>query len=641
MPKTEEPKEKRDLVFLWINEGDDGVFKDQNVNFGSEKIFNVERVGKELVLMAETNAEYITDFYTLGKDSIANITAFVGMNGSGKTRMCRILANLVSGVTTEADWIVVVRVTHGSAKPKFEAFSSIKNGASVRLESQRSDLLLKEGVEHVDLVSRKAIYYSPVVDFSNMGASGSKHWYEDISSNYLLRDDWSKRQASFAHANDIEPADLARSRDLEMHLALLDNAVGREVLSTIPGFHDGIPKYLISTILSKSSDLIESGPVKELMQLAREEEEMLKQRVRGNESPSLLESQFYQEMFPIHFGRSLLRNFLFHVNNGTSSGGFGAFTIGVSKGSAFIDQLIRFFRAQSFISSANIIRAIKTSVSARHQTEFIFPAKGFYSYAVPSAVLKELFKLHQEILGELFSKNKLIENYSERQGFLTFDYLWSLSSGEKAYLDLYARLFSVREKFITSLQQGKKWPDQLYVILDEADLGFHPAWQQNLVKQMVMALPRMFTEVIGGPMPRIHVIIATHSPVTLSDIPHYCVVPFVTQEQVDAKVFMPEWTFGANIHELYRSSFFLSKHFMGEFAHDKIQAVLDDLNKEGDVGSQRAVEMKSIIDLIGEPVIRSQLRRKYDSRFPKGLTVAEQLRFHEEEVKRLNAQLKG
>jgi hypothetical protein len=106
---------------------------------------------------------------------------------------------------------------------------------------------------------------------------------------------------------------------------------------------------------------------------------------------------------------------------------------------------------------------------------------------------------------------------------------------------------------------------------------------------------------------------ATHSPIILSDIPKEHVVVLndsgstVTPSDLDIQ------TFGANIHSLYRNSFFLSNHMVGDFAYDKMDEVVNflvDTNSPLD----DAPRMKAVIDLIGEPVIRTKLTAMYNSK---------------------------
>ena len=66
-------------------------------------------------------------------------------------------------------------------------------------------------------------------------------------------------------------------------------------------------------------------------------------------------------------------------------------------------------------------------------------------------------------------------------------------------------------------------------------------------------------------------------------------------------------TFGANIHSLLADSFFMKEGVMGDFAKQKINKLIDDLIGNTPLSSYRKEEIKKIIPLIGEPIIRKKL----------------------------------
>jgi hypothetical protein len=225
-------------------------------------------------------------------------------------------------------------------------------------------------------------------------------------------------------------------------------------------------------------------------------------------------------------------------------------------------------------------------------------------------------------------------------------------------MDLWSSLYRARE----ILEQRKEarqvvrkegwWPDTVYLILDEGDLGFHPEWQQKYVRSLIRASPWFFAqssknmgrELTSLLRTRVHIIIATHSPISLSDVPRSHAVFLqrrksgtMTERWVAERADVGlENTFGANIHNLYRSSFFLTEHMLGAFAHDTIQEVIDDLNRK-DVNPERAHMMRRVIDQIGEPVIRAKLAKMYEDKFGDGLTDEERERFYEEELRKIRS----
>ena len=76
-----------------------------------------------------------------------------------------------------------------------------------------------------------------------------------------------------------------------------------------------------------------------------------------------------------------------------------------------------------------------------------------------------------------------------------------------------------------------------------------------------------------------------------------------------------ENTFGANIHTLYADAFFMKDKggAMGEFAKGIIKQVITELNHEM---PENPTYLKSIIDLVGEPLIQNQLLELFYKKFP-------------------------
>lgn len=74
-------------------------------------------------------------------------------------------------------------------------------------------------------------------------------------------------------------------------------------------------------------------------------------------------------------------------------------------------------------------------------------------------------------------------------------------------------------------------------------------------------------------------------------------------------------TFGANIHSLYADAFFLRDKggAMGEFAKRTIKEVIHELNKKA---PENAKYLKTIIDIVGEPLIKNQLLDMFLDKFP-------------------------
>lgn len=154
------------------------------------------------------------------------------------------------------------------------------------------------------------------------------------------------------------------------------------------------------------------------------------------------------------------------------------------------------------------------------------------------------------------------------------------------------------------------------------EICFHPEYQRTFLKLLIDTLDRIELNKTA----HIHVIIATHSPFILSDIPSGNVLKIK-----DGRVCEKEETFGANIHTLLNSEFFL-EYSIGDIAREKIQSLFcrarkggkeldnDDLkaldyicNHIGDEYLKKQAN-KALYDILGHDELQSRLRKLDEER---------------------------
>jgi len=200
----------------------------------------------------------------------------------------------------------------------------------------------------------------------------------------------------------------------------------------------------------------------------------------------------------------------------------------------------------------------------------------------------------------------------------------NMSDGEATFLSLFARLWeALKADHIPAI-----------ILLDEFELGLHPQWQKEAIGRLIK-----FFELIN--INKHHLILTSHSPFLVSDLPRENVIFLNTEKDEKGKPWCKvcephgmERTFGANIHSLYRSSFFMDG-LMGKFAEGKINDVIKDLRENGEIIEGRKKEIHYIIDMVGEPIIRNQLRKMYNEKFHKYDSLDERIAKLENEIAEL------
>lgn len=192
---------------------------------------------------------------------------------------------------------------------------------------------------------------------------------------------------------------------------------------------------------------------------------------------------------------------------------------------------------------------------------------------------------------------------------------FGISSGERALYTLIARLMGIifrnqgeiHHATINKINHDNKFDGKtIIILLDEPDLQLHPEWQQKFISIIINLLYVFFSRI------NFQIILTTHSPILLSDIPKTNVI-FIDKNsdgtsQVCNGISFKE-TFSANIHTLYNDSFFLNGVPIGEFAKQKIESI----HKRIDNG---CIDSDTLNDIyrIGEPIIRNILLQQYDTK---------------------------
>jgi len=194
-----------------------------------------------------------------------------------------------------------------------------------------------------------------------------------------------------------------------------------------------------------------------------------------------------------------------------------------------------------------------------------------------------------------------------------------LSYGEKQLLiQLHLIIYhSSKEKYITywhdlQTHETDDIPTKIHshlILLDEVELGLHPNWQKNIILYLIDILKIIKIN--------FQIIITSHSPFLLSDIPKQNIIFLDKDEKGNCKVIdglkEKKQTFGANIHTLLSDSFFMDDGLMGEFAKRKIDDLINYLN-DGKSTIKDNDQAQKLLNIIGEPIIKNQLQRMLDSK---------------------------
>ncbi|QOY51929.1 AAA family ATPase [Candidatus Sulfurimonas baltica] len=201
-----------------------------------------------------------------------------------------------------------------------------------------------------------------------------------------------------------------------------------------------------------------------------------------------------------------------------------------------------------------------------------------------------------------------------------------LSAGEKTIL-----FYLERIDFMLSQFKSKS----NIVLFDEIELYLHPNWQKRILKIILDFIQE--NELVEN----LHIIIASHSPFILSDLPKENVI-FLDKFDDETKKKYPKLKinglengncinvskyielnpFGANIHTLLSDGFFMKDGLMGEFAKEKINEIKEFYDKVKKSKNPQKTYLKkynenkkdfeNIQRIIGEPFLKTIMKNYLD-----------------------------
>ncbi|KFF01351.1 hypothetical protein IX39_12310 [Chryseobacterium formosense] len=200
---------------------------------------------------------------------------------------------------------------------------------------------------------------------------------------------------------------------------------------------------------------------------------------------------------------------------------------------------------------------------------------------------------------------------------------WSqLSSGLKAYLNLFSQLFDLSSKVTKPNNQN------ILICIDEGDLYLHPEWQKNFLNDLIWFLEQIFTNI------NIQLLLTSHSPFLISDLPKENVILLDKDCKPDRQLNQSS-SFGANIHQLYNKQFFLINGAIGEFARIKISNILSELKY---VNKTTLEKYEKLISMIGEPVLRIRLEEELQ-KYVKMIGREALIEWHKSQILQLNKEI--
>lgn len=526
------------------------------------------------VLTISHNKRYPRNFWG---DGVYSLAAIIGNNGAGKsTAMEFLLGTLLEGANRREVDGVLVYENDG----KLEIW-----GSNVKVKTK----LPHEFIREIPKIS--CFYYCghfmPYVNYNDMR-------FSELAGGYNASDGWLLLKDLQSYTNvDSMYMDKPLAWHLNVFVARNNSRICRmladkKVRDTFKSFI--LPKYILFGVNQSGYYALlakkRTGKVKQ---------EIPERRVVNADSKNrLLESFIYYDFLN-------LANEGFGLNSDEVLKALDVWQTNQSVN----DEVL--FRLKSFYENGNWSQELTAYLKSIYVIMTrVVTLCGFYDDNV-----SQLFYLHSEKDSNKLSI--LVHEVLNEWPFLTasyFDLYYSqelggetiLSSGEQNLLDLFSRLY---DALVISPSKFANVDSKRLVLLDEAEIGFHPDWQRKYIDLILQFLQ---TLVLVRPGEGFQVLISTHSPILLSDIPSCCVNYLERDSNGIVHVLEREdvkETFATNVFEQYRDSFFMRDGLIGEFARKKLIAVQDTIEEAGITD-----ETLKVIGMIGDVRIKEYLMQK-------------------------------
>lgn len=602
------------LVALWVE--DFMKIKNTGFNFGSRLTFSFDfdETKKDLRISAETTTDYFDLFQGSG---IANISGVIGTNGSGKTTLLKIL-NLLDANKPLMNRIVTIFENEDSTK--FEIYNYKNTDFTFGQKKNMVKITFPEDGEFSNAMKIKGniIVKEDKYPFENIDLIFYSNLYSDQNDNYLGTDKQLNRSVNYQTIKSIPPA------RLKQYLASFESKEERRVLFNEESYHP-LSLYHYDKLGRLINFLADVNP--ELALFFQDDirfpteitvwlNESLAQSTFKVSEESVGNFKKIRELYTFCFGHNInevnpkvrfkhdlicgLFFFSFYNDLFKRSEKYGT----IADIERFVNELVldksiyqnikKFMllqRSPSEKSEIDSVRIILEQLDASlEKIEVNFPDSQFGRGSFELTITRDLWGFLSKIL--------LITDYKD-ESILNIN-LNPFSAGEGAVLGQFSEYYEAF-KFLSK--------ENVLVSIDEGELYMHPAWQRKYVN----ALYLFFSYFAKSKNLNFQIIVTSHSPFLVSDIPKYNLVFMAKDENGLTEVRTSsdqKPTLGGNIFELFQDGFYM-KEFIGEFAFNKINEAINFLNDKESTFKDLS-EVESFTKLIGEDIIRSEIQRVID-----------------------------
>ncbi|MFJ7928990.1 AAA family ATPase [Peribacillus sp. NPDC096448] len=184
----------------------------------------------------------------------------------------------------------------------------------------------------------------------------------------------------------------------------------------------------------------------------------------------------------------------------------------------------------------------------------------------------------------------------------------NMSAGELELVNGFSNLYTAIQ-----ISMYNKEVNSVLLLLDEPDASFHPEW----ARRYIYNISKILNEVDYGRKLKYQILITTHSPFIVSDVPknHITCINIIEDNSGNLQRIVKKADFGlmSNFYDIIQNDFFITSP-IGEYARDIFDKIVQKINKWTEYDEQEIEQVNSIISSIGEEMIRVKLQQLLNER---------------------------
>ncbi|MDO6470240.1 AAA family ATPase [Maribacter sp. 1_MG-2023] len=594
------------------------------LNFGGKYIYKLEEDPKTINITRERNPKYLESFFDESK-TLLNVSAIVGSNGAGKTSL---MYEIVEAIDRNSGNQVIIFEDGETAI--FHNFMRINKKLAIPFSFKNIE---------VDI---NTIYYSPFLDFKP-ALSGVDLSFDNILSKDLESLSYLSPPSGFVLPKEvIKRANYRRIRNLKV------SELAKPIKEIFDFPDDNLHRITFTRYRIDADEyevFFDNTPndfrpfLKGLYKKIKTESYQIRNSKRDTDKDQFILQKNLMKNYILMDIFCLLIKLMEMENSYLKEGHFDKIDVYDEKlieannpfklYKIWFEDYYYSKGGQKNLPDKEILSLLDFLFNYIDNIEFDSNQRGsiYFDWSLKSIFLEtekvdELYELERKLISSL-SKYYAVSDSNDNIEYRTVNEIpnyinlepssRNLSSGETAMLNLFSRIHEYFDTNVISEMPTERKYKHYLLLLDEADLGFHPIWKRYFVKTLIEFSTKLFKKIDA----KVQIIFTTHDPLSLSDLPSNNIV-YVNKSQdnsssyiiSDSDLHKPRHSFGANLTDLLADSFFLQDSLMGDFAKDKIQETINWLRNENRNLDEKEYH-KDLIRIVDEPILSTKLEDMY------------------------------